>query len=559
MTAGWRDPLPLRPGGLVLERAFTLHQRGRLREAEAAYQQLLRQSPKNAGVLHLLGLLTVQKGQVARGIDLIRHAIDIDPKRFVAHRDLGNVLLQSGRFAEALASYDLALALKPDVAGIFDNRGTALRMLGRLQDALASHDRAIALDPKQAITHVNRGSALGRLNRFSEALESFDRAIALDRSLALAHSNRGGALHRLERFAEALESHDRAIALAPKLAQAHITRGQTLAELGRYAEALEAFDQALALDPQSAEAQFEKATALLITGRFREGWQAYEARRRRVAANAFHPQGRPQWTGRQDIAGKTLFIEGEQGLGDMIQFCRYAPLCADLGSRVILTARESQVRLLQGLDPRIDVRPAADRPADFDFHIPLMSLPMAFDAGQEGFAARTPYLRAQAEQVELWRNRLGGEGFKIGICWQGGPGNAARSFPLSALKEIAARPGVRLISLQRAAESGQLHASPMNVETLGEDYDAGAHGFLDAAAVMATMDLIISCDTSLAHLAGALGRPVWVALKFAPDWRYLTGREDCVWYPTMRLFRQDRPSDWQSVFSKMKARLDLAG
>ncbi|HEY8254265.1 MAG TPA: tetratricopeptide repeat protein [Rhizomicrobium sp.] len=543
----------------MLEKAFTLHQRGRLREAEAAYQQLLRQSPKNAGVLHLLGLLTVQKGQTARGIDLIRHAIDIDPKRFFAHRDLGNILLQSGRFAEALASYDLALALKPDVAGIFDNRGTALRMLGRLQDALASHDRAIILDPKQAITHVNRGSALARLNRFSEALESFERAIALDRSLALAHSNRGGALHRLERFAQALESHDRAIALAPKLAQAHITRGQTLAELGRYAEALEAFDRALALDAGSAEAQFEKATTLLITGRFQEGWQAYEARRRRVVADAFHAQGRPQWTGRENIAGKTLFIEGEQGLGDMIQFCRYAPLCADMGARVILTARESQVRLLQGLDPRMDVRPAAGWPTDFDFHIPLMSLPMAFDAGEKGFAARTPYLRAEAERVELWRHRLGGEGFKIGICWQGGPGNPARSFPLSALEEIAARPGVRLISLQKRPENGQFDASPIEIEMPGEDYDAGPHGFIDAAAVLEVVDLVISCDTSVAHLAGALGRPVWVALKFAPDWRYLTGRDDCVWYPMMRLFRQDRPGDWQSVFSKMKAGLELAG
>jgi tetratricopeptide (TPR) repeat protein len=556
MTAGWRDPLPSRSGGLVLERAFALHQRGRLGEAEAAYQQLLRQSPKNAGVLHLLGLLTVQKGQTARGIDLIRHAIDIDPKRFFAHRDLGNVLLQSGRFAEALASYDLALALKPGVAGILDNRGTALRMLGRLQDALASHDRAIALEPGHAITHINRGGALAGLNRFSEALESFDRAIVLESSSALAHSNRGGALHRLERFAEALESHDRAIALAPKLAQAHITRGQTLAELGRYPEALEAFDRALALDAGSIEAQFEKATTLLIMGRFREGWQAYEARRRRVAADAFHPGGRPQWTGRENIAGKTLFIEGEQGLGDMIQFCRYAPLCADMGARVILTARESQLRLLQTLDPRLDVRPAAGWPTDFDYHIPLMSLPMAFDAGQRGFAARTPYLRAEAERVELWRHRIGPEGFKIGICWQGGPGNPARSFPLSALEPIAAQSGVRLISLQKQTQAGQLNASPMNVETLGEDYDAGPHGFLDAAAVMEAVDLVISCDTSVAHLAGALARPVWVALKFAPDWRYLTDREDCVWYPSMRLFRQDRPGDWQSVFTRMAAALE---
>jgi hypothetical protein len=342
----------------------------------------------------------------------------------------------------------------------------------------------------------------------------------------------------------------------PTLAHAHVGRGQTLAELGSYEQALEAYGHALALDPQSAEAQFGQATTLLIMGHFREGWKAYEARSRRVAAGAFHPQGRPQWTGRENIAGKTLFIEGEQGLGDMIQFCRYAIRCADLGAHVILTARESQVRLLEALDPRVAVRPASAWPTDFDYHIPLLSLPLAFDAGEKGFAARTPYLRADVQRVELWRGRIGGEGFKIGICWQGGPGNPARSFPLSALEDIASLPGLRLISLQREAEPPPLGAAPMRIETLGEGYDAGPDGFLDAAAVMEAMDLIITCDTSLAHLAGALARPVWVALKFAPDWRYLTGGEDSVWYSTMRLFRQDRPGDWQSVFTRMAAALE---
>jgi ADP-heptose:LPS heptosyltransferase len=180
---------------------------------------------------------------------------------------------------------------------------------------------------------------------------------------------------------------------------------------------------------------------------------------------------------------------------------------------------------------------------------------MAFDAGEKGFAVRTPYLRAEPERLEKWRRRVGTDGLKIGICWQGGPSNLARSFPLAALAEIASRPRVRLISLQKGAGCEQLDGS-FSVETLGETYDAGPDAFLDAAAVMETVDLVISCDTSLAHLAGALGRPVWVALKFAPDWRYLTGRDDSPWYPTMRLFRQDRPGDWQSVFSKMTAALD---
>lgn len=543
------------PAGVSLEQAFALHRQGRLDAAEQAYRALLRRDPRNARVLHLMGLLTAQAGRIARGTELIRRSLEIDPRRFLAYRDLGNILLQAQDFAGALANFERALALKPREAEILDHRGTALRMLGRLEEALASHDMALALSPGRALAHLNRGSALAGLNRLAEALDSFDRAIALDSGSALAHSNRGSALHRLEQYPQALESHDRAVALAPGLAHAHIARGQTLAELECYDQALDSFAQALALDPQSAEAQFGRATALLITGRFREGWQAYEDRVRRVGAAAFHAQGRPRWSGREDIAGKTLFIEGEQGLGDMIQFCRFVRLCADKGARVILTAQKSQVRLLQTLDSRIEVRPQDSWPAVFDYHVPLMSLALAFDVPQGGFAATTPYLKAEKDRVEHWRRRIGSDGLKIGICWQGGPGNKTRSFPLAALAPLASCPGVRLISLQKGAGCEQLAASPVPIETLGEDYDCGPDAFLDAAAVMEALDLVISCDTSIAHLAGALARPVWVALKFAPDWRYLTMRDDSPWYPTMRLFRQDRPGAWQSVFAKMATAL----
>lgn len=542
-----------------LHKALALHGRGKLQEAERAYLKILRQNPREDRALHLLGVLALQLGQSQRGTDLIRRAIGLNPSRPLAHRDLGNALLQAGNPQEALASLDQALALKPDQADVLDNRGTALRMLNRPGEALQSHDRALALAPDVALTHVNRGSALAAMNRIAQALESFDRAIALDPASALAHANRGGALHRLERFEEALQGHDRAIALAPNLAPAHVSRGQTLAELGDYDRALAAYERALVLDSQSLEAMFGRATTLLIMGRFPEGWRAYEARRGRVGADAFHAAGRLQWTGKENIAGKTLFIEAEQGLGDMIQFCRYARRAADLGAQVILTARDSQVRLLHGLDPRIQVLPEKERPQAFDYHIPLMSLPMAFGAGD--FAAETPYLHAQPDRITQWRNRIGNHGFKIGICWQGGRVNTARAFPLPLLAGIAAHPQVRLISLQIGEGCEQLDMCPFPVETLGSDYDAGPDGFLDAAAVMQAVDLVIACDTALAHLAGALARPVWVALKYAPDWRYLLGRQDSVWYPSMRLFRQRRPGDWTGAFAGMEAWIDaiLAG
>jgi tetratricopeptide (TPR) repeat protein len=396
------------------------------------------------------------------------------------------------------------------------------------------------------------------LDRIAEALESFDRAIRLDPRSAIAHSNRGGTLHRLDRLENALESHDRSLALNPDLGSALVNRAQTLVELGRYDEALDGYERALALDPNSAEAEFGRATTLLIRGQFQEGWLAYERRRERVGGDAFHTEGRPQWSGQQDINGKTLFIEGEQGLGDMIQFCRYARHCADLGARVILTTRDSQVRLLQSLDRRIEVRGERDRPRIFDYHIALMSLPMALGLKESDLAGQVPYLHAEPAKVEEWRNRLGTNGYKVGICWQGGPNSMGRSFPLSLLADIGRRPDFRIISLLKGAGSEQLDGLPtgMAVELLGADYDAGPDGFIDAAAVMQNLDLVIACDTALAHLAGALARPVWVALKYSPDWRFMLGRQDSLFYPTMRLFRQDKLRDWPGVFAKISASLD---
>jgi hypothetical protein len=255
--------------------------------------------------------------------------------------------------------------------------------------------------------------------------------------------------------------------------------------------------------------------------------------------------------------GKIVFVEAEQGYGDTIQFSRYVPLVADRGARVILTAREGQMRLLQTLDPRIEIVPATSPPAEFDYHVALVSLPMAFGTGLNNIPARAPYLRAGARDAEKWRRKIGGDGFKIGVSWQGSAYSAERSFPLAALAGIAGLPGVRLISLQKGAGSEQLGALPagMNVETLGPDYESG--DFAETAAVMEALDLVISCDTAMAHLAGALARPIWVALRDAAEWRWLQDRDDSPWYPGMRLFRQATRGDWDSVFAAMEARLRL--
>jgi tetratricopeptide (TPR) repeat protein len=573
-----------RMNAATLKDAFALHQQGQFAQAERAYAAVLEREPRNFQALHLAGVLAAQTGQIAHGIALIQKSLALEPRQPLAQRDLGNALQQTGQFAEALVRYDRALALKPAQADVHNNRGGALAALGQLdeslksyaqaialkpgfaqahnnrgavllrlaraEDALADFEAALALEPNYAKAHDGRGMALAVLERPAEALESFDRAIACEPDFAMAHVNRGAALMQLERPEGALESYDRALALTPGLVQGHINRGVCLASLKRYDEALASHDCALALDPGAADAQFGRATSLLIMGRFAEGWQAYEGRKRRVGANAFHPQGRPQWAG-EDISGKSLFIEAEQGLGDMIQFCRFAPLAADRGAQVILTARPAQMRLLRGLDARITILPDTAPPDDFDYYIPLMSLAAIFR--ESGFAAKVPYLHAEADSCEFWRQRIGTEDFKIGVCWHGAAANPSRSFPLASLQDIARQPGVRLISLQKGAGTEQLATLPagMTVETLGPDYDAGPDAFVDAAAAMESMDLIISCDTAIAHLAGALARPVWLALKDAPDWRWLLERDNSPWYPTMRLFRQSKRGDWNGPFAAM--------
>ncbi len=552
--AAYDRALALKPdqADIYNNRGIALAKLNRTEEALASYERAIALKPDYAQAHNNRGTLLSGLGRTQEALADFDRALAIEPRYAKALDNRGGVLIAMRRPQDALDSYDRAIMLDPRLAGAHDGRGTALAMLQRAAEALESHDRAIALDPSSANAHNNRGAALAALGRAAEALKSHDHAIALDPGSALIHSNRGAALGLLDRMDEGLESLDRAIALDPGLLQAHTNRGNFLNDLGRHEDALASFERALTCDPQSADAHFGKSQALLADGRFAQAWPHYEWRKRRLAENVFHAQGRPEWTGEEDIAGKILFLEAEQGLGDTIQFCRYAPLAADLGARVVLTAQASLAGLLQSLDPRVEILAAPGLPPAFDYHAALLSLPRAFGTTVETVPAATPYLHAPAERSAEMRARIGDAGLKIGVCWQGSTIAGTRSFPLQLLENIARLPGVRLFSLQKGAGIEQLDRLPdgMRVETLGENFP---EDFTDTAAAMAAMDLIISCDTSVAHLAGALGRPVWVALRHAADWRWLRDRNDSPWYPGMRLFRQNAPGDWTSVFQKMQA------
>ena len=481
-----------------------------------------------------------------------------------AHYNRASVLQELARLTEALEGYGRVIELRPNFAEAHNNRGNVLHALKRYEAALCAYERAIALDPNSVKARNNKGLALKDLERFDEALQSFDLAIQIEPQSAESHLNRGNALAGLRRFDDAIDSYDRAIALNPLYVEAYNNRGNALRKLLRIDDALQSYAQAVKIKPDHAEATCNLGICTLLAGNFEAGWPLYEWRKKQQEPERLCRYPQPAWTGREGLEGKYLFVHAEQGLGDTIQFCRYALLAQEKAAKVILAVQDPLVRLVKCLSPTIEVLQLTTPPPEFDCHIALMSMPLAFQMSLGTCPANVPYLSAEPRRVESWKRKLGHEGIKIGVCWQGnkhGEIDKGRSFPVRHFEGLSRIPGIRLISLQKGDGVEQLSDLPagMTIETLGEEFDAGADAFIDTAAVMEGLDLVITSDTAIAHLAGALGRPAWVALPFAPDWRWLLGRSDSPWYPTLRLFRQPTPGNWCSVFAAIQAQLGIAG
>lgn len=480
-------------------------------------------------------------------------AVLMAPDAADAHFLHAEMLMQLGRLADASTSLDRVLGLKPDLLQALKNRGMISLLLGSFEAALTDFDRILILEPQNPDILSDRGQALCSMFRFDEALESLDRAIAIDSRAVKALHNRGIVLWSMERFDEALDSYDRALNIAPDLPQIQTSRANTLVALLRLGEAMEAHNAIAARVPDFAQGRWNRANSMLLLGNWKEGFAEFEWRKKQAeSAWRFPARSRPEWLGREDISGKTLLIRAEQGFGDTLQFARYGALAKARGARVILAVQPDLKRLLQnGLNGADSVIGLDEPEPQHDFQVPIMSLALAFGTEAETVPADIPYIKAEECLVADWRKKLGTHGFKVGVSWHGSPHSGGRSFPLAALAEVASLPGVRLISLQKGAGNEQFRQLPpgMCVEQLGPAYDAG--DFADTAAVIGALDLVITCDTAVAHLAGALGRPAWIALKHSADWRWLTGRDDSPWYPTIRLFRQQSTGDWQSVFAAM--------
>jgi tetratricopeptide (TPR) repeat protein len=534
---------------------------GRFTEARARFDLAMRRGAPTPELLVDRAVALIEGRRLADAIASCEAALKLKPDFAPAHLVLGDCLRDTGHPALALERYGKALACARDFVPAYRNRADLNMQMGNFEAALEDFNRLARLLPDDPIIHNARGQVLGALERFEEALRSLDKAAALSPRTPGIHHNRGVTLWNLERHADAIAAYDQALALALNPVTLS-NKANTLQELLRLDEAMAAHDRAVAMQPNLPSSHWNRAQGKLLQGQWQDGLAEFEWRKQRPEGRAeFLHVPQPEWLGDGDLGGKTLLIRAELALGDTIHFVRYAALAQERGARVILAVQKPLVPLLSDhLVPPADQVIGKDDPLPaFDLHVATMSLPFAFRTQVESAPARVPYLKADDANVARWREKLGEGGFRIGVSWRGAGGvhDRGRSYPLKLLAGLAALPGVRLISLQKGEGLGQLEDLPdgMKVETLGDDFDSSGGAFLDTIAVMESLDLVISSDTSIAHLAGALARPIWMATKFAPEWRWLLNRDDSVWYPTMRLFRQDRPGDWTKVFAAMETAL----
>jgi tetratricopeptide (TPR) repeat protein len=534
--------------------AIVCHQQGRIAEAVDVLGLALRNNPLAVDALCNRGLMLQQLGRLEEALASFDQALEVRPDDIAALHSRALICTALGRHGEAAASYDRVLALRPADAEALNNRGAALGTLGRHAEALACCDKALALRPDYVQALYNRGCTLDALKRHDEAIACYDKVVALDPQHAEAHNNRGVALDTLGCSEASLASFAKALAIRPDYAEAHNNRGSALAELDRPAEALASYDAALAIDPDYGECHWNRGLVHLRQGSLAPGWADYEWRRR---TDGWEPRDfpGPEWDGAA-VPGRRVLLYAEQALGDTLQFSRFARTVAAAGSDVVLEVQPALARLLQTLAGVTVIGRGAPLPA-FDCHLPLMSVPHVLRL--PGVSADGHYLAAEPGRTERWRNVLGTGGFRVGIAWRGNPKapGPSRAIPLRTYAPLSRIPGVRLISLHKDDDAGQFAGLPdgMTVETLGEDFDAGADAFLDTAAVMMNLDLVITSDTSIAHLAGALGRPVWIALRHVPDWRWMVRSETTPWYASARIFKQARAGDWDGVLARMAVEL----
>jgi tetratricopeptide (TPR) repeat protein len=516
---------PLAPAGdarLTLPQALALADQhrmaGRYAQAQDLCHQVLRHHPRNAVALHLLGVTAYHMGQVPAALDLMRQAV----------------------------------AARPDVAIYHSNLCEMYRLTGRLDDALAAGQQAVGLDPRSPQAHGNLGIVHYERDDYEAAIDSYQRAIALAPDVPQHYSNLGNAFRAIHRLEESIAAHQRAIALQPDFVDAYANLGSALHLIGRLDDAVAAFRHTIALAPQNGNAHHGLSIIMLLRGELPEGWDEYEWRWRSTEVQPRRLTGQ-EWLG-EPLNGRRLLIHAEQGFGDVLHFCRYLPLFRERIGRALFLVPQALHGLMAATFPWLDVIYPGLRTTGVghDVYTAVLSLPRLHRTTLATIPATVPYLAVPAAARQRWAERIGnGEGLRVGIVWAGNPkhiNDLNRSLPLNALAPVLGVAGVRFFSLQVGGREREIERLPEGKVT---DLAPELGDFIESAAAIAALDLVIAVDTSVAHLAGALGKPVWVMLPWVPDWRWLLDRSDSPWYPTMRLYRQPVRHDWTTVLQQV--------
>lgn len=588
---------PARPANelQLLTQAVGLHQQGRLMEAEAIYLRILQSFPRNHNALGFLGTIYLQQGDAMRALGCLDRSLALQMKQPLVLSNRGAALLQLRRADDALQSFERALRYQSIFPDALWGKIMALQQLGRAKDAIAqlrsfiaqnpahaeahnqlgmllyaqsaydeaaeSYGKAIGLQATHAQAHHNLGLVHARRKRFDEAEQSFARALSLKEDLLDAYIERAQALLRVYRLDEALACMDALIRIAPEWADAHSNRAAVLQGMNRIEEALVSIDHALALMPDSPDFLWNKACLLLTQGDYANGWPMYEARWRRSTKTRLLDRlgDKPKWSGREDIRLKRILLHPEQGMGDVIQFARYAPLIAQLGAEVVLEVPSALEKIMQSLQGVSQIITVGDALPSFDLHCPLMSLPAAVGTKLESLPANIPYLWVRPERHSQWLKRLdeddrerGRSGrFRIAIIWSGNPEQANdynRSVSLASLLPLLELP-VDLHVAQRDIREPDLEVLAAHQQI--RNWSQELSNFEETAALLASVNLVLSVCTSVAHLAGAMNRPVWILLPYAADYRWMCGSVDTPWYPSAKLFRQETPGSWDTTVARV--------
>jgi tetratricopeptide (TPR) repeat protein len=540
-----------------LRKSWMLFQQGKYPKAKAILLGIIQKIPDNFEALKLLGYIGGMRGDYSGALKYLTLATDANPSSIEAWYYRGMAFQKLGQHEKAIACFDEALRLHPVFFEALNDIGLSLNEIGRSNEALERLNKARTLNPLSWQVNYNCGLVLGKLKRYQEEIESYDRALLLSPREAGVLANRGVALSELGRDKEAIEWFDKSLAINPRNAETLTNRGAAMDKLARYEDALDAYRRALSIAPDYPEAHWNRAISRLLLGDFENGWKDYEWRwKTKKIGPSLRTFAKPSWRGQETLAGKKILIYSEQGLGDTLHFCRYVELIAEMGAVVIFQVQPALKTLLAGLKGVGRILASDEALPDFDFHCPLLSLPLAFGTRLDTIPCRIPYLTACPDLVLKWRAKLEDDGRRrIGIVWSGSQTNTNdryRSIPpklFSRFMEVDAQ----LVSLQKDTAPDAL--AFFDEYPAIRHFEAEINDFSDTAALIQSLDLVITVDTAVAHLAGAMGKPVWILLAYKPDFRWLLNRDDSPWYPTARLFRQSELGDWESVITDVMHQL----